>query len=402
MLQNKYLLIQTMTRPINIKALRQLSANRKDEPATSKPGQIPLIKQVENFMSKDITFLGKSFSDKIKESFYLELGSLVEAGLDIRSSMELIRDEQDKKKPKAIQSEILNNVINGSSLSSAMKRNKNFTPYEYFTIEIGEETGKLVNVLKQLSEYYKTKIKQRRQIIGALTYPIIVLFVAFVSVSFMMNYVVPMFADVFKRFGGELPFLTRQVLSASQFVQASGGGFLLAATLIGVGLYANRKKHWYKYYRDYLLIKMPIVKNIASKIFLSRFSSTMQLLLSAKVPLVQALELSRQVMGFYPLEKALQQMEQDILLGIPLHQSMAGKTIFPSKMVALIKVGEEVNQLELFFKTLYERYSEELDYQTTQLSKFIEPLIIVILGLVVGVVLVAMYLPMFTMGSAME
>lgn len=391
-----------MNSPIDIKSLHKLSASEKKNEVADKQDPASFIKQLENIMSKDINLFGKPFSDKIKESFYLELGSLVEAGLDIRTSLELIRDEQSKKAPKAILSEIVDKVINGSSLSAAMKQNKNFTPYEYFTIEIGEETGKLVTVLKQLSEYYKSKIKQRRQIIGALTYPLIVLSVAFLSVSFMMNYVVPMFADVFKRFGGELPFLTRQVLNMSEFVQAWAGKLLLLIAALAVFFYINRYKHWYKKYRDLLLLKTPLVKNIVSKIYLSRFSSTMQLLLGAKVPLVQALELSKQVMAFYPLEQALKEMEDDILKGVPLHQSMAGKKIFPSKMVALVKVGEEVNQLELFFKTLYERYSEELDYQTTQLSKFVEPLIIIILGLVVGVVLVAMYLPMFNMGSTIE
>lgn len=125
------------------------------------------------------------------------------------------------------------------------------------------------------------------------------------------------------------------------------------------------------------------------------------LCLCSSVPLVQALALSKQILGFYPLEQAVSQMEEDILKGIPLHESMAAHKVFPSKMVALVKVGE-VNELELFFKTLGERYSEELDFQTTQLSKFIEPVIIITLGLVVGVVLIAMYLPMFNMGNTIK
>ncbi|MGC4233515.1 MAG: type II secretion system F family protein [Niabella sp.] len=208
-----------------------------------------------------------------------------------------------------------------------------------------------------------------------------------------------MFADVFKRFGGDLPYLTQQVLNISQFMQAWAGRLLLLLAVVIVILYVNRNKHWYKKYKDQLLQKLPVVKSIISKIYLGRFTSTMYLLLSAKVPLVQSLALSRQVIGFFPLEQVLAQMEDDILRGIPLHQSMADKKVFPSKMAALVKVGEEVNQLELFFKNLSERYSEDLDYQTAQLGKFIEPAISVILGLVVGVVLIAMYLPMFNMGN---
>ncbi|GAB3433161.1 type II secretion system F family protein [Niabella aquatica] len=389
-----------MSEPIQIKSLRQNHEPRFENEASPALGtDTSFMKQLEMLLSKDISVSGKPFSDRIKESFYLELGSLMDAGLDIRSSLQLIRDEQNKKAPKAIMTELQDKVVNGKSLSAALKENKSFTPYEYFTIEIGEETGKLVAVLQQLSLYYKSRIKQRRQIISALTYPLIVLTVAFCSVSFMMNYVVPMFADVFKRFGGDLPYLTQQVLNVSQFMQAWAGHILLFFFLLILFIIINRKKHWYKKHKDRLLQKTPIVKGIISKIYLARFASTMQLLLSAKVPLVQGLALSKQVMGFYPIEQALAQMEEDILKGIPLHQSMAAQKVFPSKMVALVKVGEEVNQLELFFKNLAERYTEDLDYQTMQISKFIEPAIIIILGLVVGVVLIAMYLPMFNMGN---
>ncbi|MFT4093086.1 MAG: type II secretion system F family protein [Niabella sp.] len=391
-----------MNEPINIKSLQQARVTEADAKQEQPQHSHSLLKQLEVLLSRDISLLGKPFSDKIKESFYLELGSLMNAGLDIRSALQLIRDEQSKKAPKAIMTELLDKVVNGKSLSAALKENSNFSPYEYFTIEIGEETGKLVPVLQQLSVYYKSKIKQRRQIISALTYPAIVLTVAFCSVSFMMNYVVPMFADVFKRFGGDLPYLTRQVLNISHFMQAWAGRMLLCILLIIIFISINRKKGWYKKYKDLLLQKLPVVKGIVSKIYLARFAATMQLLLSAKVPLVQGLALSRQVMGFYPLEQALSRMETDILKGIPLHQSMLAQKVFPSKMAALVKVGEEVNQLELFFKNLADRYMEDLDYQTTQLSKFIEPAIIIILGLVVGIVLIAMYLPMFNMGNTIQ
>ncbi|WP_300600654.1 type II secretion system F family protein [Niabella sp.] len=389
-----------MNQPIDIHSLKKQSSREPQQPSGAQP--VSFMKQLEGLLTREFTLFGKPFSDKIKESFYLELGSLMDAGLDIRTALQLIRDEQTKKAPKAILSTVFEKVINGSSLSTALRENKNFTPYEYFTVEIGEETGKLNTVLQQLSVYYKAKIKQRRQIIGALTYPLIVLSVACCSVLFMMNYVVPMFADVFQRFGGNLPFLTRQVLNASNFMQAAAGKLflLLLAVIIFIGI--NRSKPWYKKYKDLLLQKLPVVKNIVSKIYLARFASTMQLLLGARVPLVQALSLSKQVMGFYPLEHALEQMEQDILKGLPLHESMRTKKIFPSKMTALVKVGEEVNELELFFKNLSERYSEDLDYQTAQLSKFIEPVIIIVLGLVVGVVLIAMYLPMFNMGNTIQ
>lgn len=179
-----------MNKTIDIKSL-QKKVRRNKSAENNTTAEKTFMQKAEELMTRDIRLFGKAFSDKIKESFYLELSSLMEAGLDIRTALQLLRDEQTKKTPKAILNEVLEKVVNGSSFSAALKENKNFTPYEYYTIEIGEETGKLIAVLKQLSVYYKSKIKQRRQIISALTYPAIVLSVAMASILFMMNFVVP-------------------------------------------------------------------------------------------------------------------------------------------------------------------------------------------------------------------
>lgn len=120
-----------------------------------------------------------------------------------------------KKHTKEILEQVITKVVHGSNLSNAMKENKNYSSYEYFTVEIGEETGELIRVFGQISQFYKSKIKQKRQIISALTYPTIVLSVAICSIFFMMDFVVPMFATMFKRFRGELPFLTRMVVQIS-------------------------------------------------------------------------------------------------------------------------------------------------------------------------------------------
>ena len=393
-----------MKRPLSIDTLQ--NAQQKYNPSkdiikvnTNEPS---LLEKLEHLLSKDISFFGKPFSDKIKESFYLELGSLMKAGLDIKTALELIGDEQPQKAAKAIMRRVLEKVLAGKSLSSALKEDKNFTAYEYFTVEIGEETGRLITVLQRLSSYYKNKIKQKRQIISALTYPAIVLSVAFLSVTFMMNYVVPMFADAFKRFGGDLPFLTQQVLNISHFMHNWMPVIVPAFIAFTAFILINRRKKWYKAYKDRVILRIPVVSTIVSKIYMTRFASTMHLLLSAKIPMVQGLDLCRQIIGFYPLANAISNIERDILRGDTLYQSMTTQKIFSSKMVALVKVGEEVNQLEIFFGELAERYTEEIDYQSAQLSKFIEPVIIITLGLVVGLILIAMYLPMFKMGNTID
>jgi len=218
----------------------------------------------------------------------------------------------------------------------------------------------------------------------------------------MMNYVVPMFADVFKRFGGELPAPTRMVLTMSTFIKSYIFYFLILimAGIAFIIIYKNKK--WFKKYYSKVILKTPLLNNLILKIYLSRLAGTLSLLCGANIPLTQAIILTSQMIGFYPLEKALIKMEGEIMSGLPLHQCLAGNKIFPVKMVTFVKVGEEVNQLDSFFSRIAEEYTKELEYKTNILSKFIEPAIIIILGIVVAFILIAMYLPLFNIGETIQ
>jgi len=353
----------------------------------------------ENIFNREITLFKKPFPDKAKEAFYIELATLLEAGLDMKTCLQLLAEEQGKKGIRAIIEEVLGKIIQGSSLSASLKSSKHFTPYEYYSVQIGEETGRLVVVMKQLGLFFKKKIAQRRQVIGALTYPLIVLSIAMGAIFFMLNYVVPMFSDVFRRFGGDLPFLTQMVLRASLFARKSAFLFILVITGVFVFCHTNRKKIWFRRYSAALLLRIPFVKDMLLKSYMARFTGTMALLTGAKVPLLQALELTRKMIEFYPLVIALEQIEGDILKGLPLHRGLESIPLFPRKLVTMVKVGEEVNQLEQFFGKISDQYGEDLEYQSAMLGKFIEPMIILLLGIIVGLVLVAMYLPLFNMGD---
>jgi len=324
----------------------------------------------------------------------------MEAGVDIKTALELIKEEQRKKNVKEVFHSVQQSVITGASFSSALKDAKEFTSYEYYSIQIGEESGKLLKVLKELSVYFGKKIKQRRQIIGAITYPLVVLIIAFAAVSFMVAYVVPMFADTFKRFGSDLPAITKAVIAVSGFIKSFIGVFLLGLfAVIGFCIWQS-KTNWFRKVSSAVLLRTPVIGKMVHQIYLSRFAKTMSLLVGAKIPLVQAIQLTKQMISFYPIENSLIDIEEKILSGIAFHKSLAAHSIYPPKMISIIKVGEEVNQLELFFARLSEQYSAEVEHQATLLSKFIEPLIIIVLGLIVGVILIAMYLPLFRLGQA--
>jgi type IV pilus assembly protein PilC len=164
--------------------------------------------------------------------------------------------------------------------------------------------------------------------------------------------------------------------------------------------YRSRSKDWFRKYHYYFLRSIPFIGVVLIKIQLARFCTSMALLTAAKVPLVRAIQLVKQMIVFYPLKESLKNIENDIMAGKHLHDSLSAFSIYDRRMIALIKVGEEVNQLDQFFQKLATAYSEEAEYKTQLLSTFLEPIIIIFLGFVVGFILVAMYLPMFQLSTS--
>jgi type IV pilus assembly protein PilC len=292
-------------------------------------------------------------------------------------------------------------VLEGESLSDAMEKSGNFTPYEFYSIKIGEESGKMNDVLKDLGIYFTKKIKQRKQFTSALTYPTLVLVTAILAVLFMMNFIVPMFVDVFKRFKGDLPALTKAVVTISEWFTSYIGLILLIFVTLVIVLYILRKKEWYQRISSTILLKLPLIGALIHKIYLARFCQSMALLIGSKTPMLKAIQLVKNMIDFYPYHKALTIIENDILYGKPLYESMEQFEIFDRRTISLTKVAEEINQLDVVFSKLNEQYSDELEHRIGMLSSLLEPAMIIFVGLLVGIILIAMYMPMFQLGTSM-
>jgi len=356
--------------------------------------------QSSNIWNKEITLLGKKLTDKKKEAFYSELFALLSSGVDIKSSLEIVVEEQKKQRDKEIYTDILNKVLLGATLSEAIRSCKEFVPYEYHSIRIGEESGRLNDVLHELSAYYNKRLKQRKQITGALTYPILVLITAIGAVIFMMNFIIPMFMGVFQRFGGELPGITRFIVKVSEIFSNHIGFFMLLGVCMFMIYLFVRKKSWYRRIFSPILIKFPIVGNMVNKIYLVRFCHSMALLIGSKTPLIKAVQLVREMIGFFPYQRDLKQIEEDLLQGGLLHESMSRSSIFDRRVISLVKVGEEINQLDDIFEKLYKQYNEELEHRIGMLSNLLEPVMILFVGILVAIILIAMYLPLFQMSTS--
>ena len=361
-------------------------------------------KETENsfwsFLNKDIHLFGSKMKDKQKERFYSDLNILLVSGIDIKTTLELICAEQRKKSEKELFEKVTQKVVSGSSLSEALYDTGKFSEYEYFSLKIGEESGRITEVLKELTLFYSKKIKQSRQIVNAFSYPSIVVVVAFTAVLFMMNFVVPMFVDVFIRFNGKLPALTQMVINASNFVSDNILYFLILIMFIVIFILNQRKKTWFRRIFSKIILRLPGAGKIVRKIYVARFCQAMALLISSRTPMLRAIELTRKMIGFYPFEVALATIESDILHGKALYESMRQFKLFDNRITSLVKVAEEVNQLETIFDKLNKQYSEELEHQIGLLSSTLEPLMIILVGIFVGIILISMYLPLFQLSTS--
>jgi len=351
-------------------------------------------------LNKDISFGNGQLPDKKKEAFYNELGTLIRSGIDIKTSLELTGSSYTKAKDIELFRGIQEAVVAGQSLSETLKNHDKFSSYEYYSVRIGEETGRLGEVLNELAKYFKSKLQQRRKIIGAITYPALVLSTSFAAIFFMIKFVVPMFADVFKRFGGKLPYLTALIVSFSDWFDRYIYVLLFGIIVLVVFYFVSRKQEWFLRFSAKVILRIPVAGDIVKKIYLARFANTMRLLTGTNTPLLQALGMVKQMIVFHPIVDSLIVAEKDILHGSSLSETLGKHDFYPVKFIQMIKIAEEVNKLEYFFEQLAEQYTEEVEYKTNAISGLLEPLIIIFLGMAVGVILIAMYLPMFQMSNS--
>jgi type IV pilus assembly protein PilC len=358
-------------------------------------------KAVRDLLHREVAFFEKKFGAKEKEAFYSELGLLLSTGVDIKTAFEIIEEDIPNKKHKALLEQIKNDIISGKRIFEAVScHEKIFSRYEAQSVKIGEETGKLAEVLKELGLFYASGIKLRRQIIGVLTYPVVVIGMAILIVYFMLSFVVPVFSDIFTQTGGELPQITQLLIKISN---KSSSIFYTLFSLIIIIIAVHKTQHkkpWYRKHTSALILKIPVVNKLVQKIYLARFCQSMKLLAGAKVMINDALDLVKNMIEYYPMEYALEIAKDEVVKeGKLLNESLGRHQIFPKKLVALIKLSEEVNAPEVIFEKLHQQYSAEIEHQQAVIGKLIEPIFIVILGIFVGFILVAMYLPMFEMSS---
>lgn len=353
----------------------------------------------DSILKREINLFGDKFSNKKKQAFYQELATLLKAGITIKEALTLILESLKSRFDKELVGKMLQDIINGLPFSEALMASGSFSEYEYFSMKIGEETGTIAQVCHELRLFYERKNEQMRIVVSALTYPAIVLSTAFLVVIFMLSYVVPMFQDIFRQNNMELPALTKIIIKASHFTKSYGLYCLSLIVLLvfSRSFFKNNKR--YKTILHYSLLKIPILGAFTNKVYLAQFTQALALLSTAKIPILNSIGMTKKMIRFIPLQDALDDVEKSLLKGNSLSSSLKGNPIFDNRIISLVKVSEETNQTEYVFSQLNEQYNQEVIQQSKIMTTILEPFIILIVGIIVAVLLIAMYLPMFQLSS---
>lgn len=344
---------------------------------------------------------GKRLCSAEKQELFSEMCTLLDAGLDFTRMFEVLTGDGEAPAYRTgILKEIYACVVGGDSLHDAMSKSGMFPEMDCSTVRIGESTGRLGFALAFLSDYYRKKEAQRKAIMSAVGYPLVVLCFAFVVLTFMMLVVIPMFSQVYYRMGQELPVLTRHVIAFSE-------RFPLVAVVISV--LSGAAAILFPLCRDTpavmrlksdAILHMPFVGRVARLEAQSNFCRMMSLLSGAGVPMLDALDMVSGSLALYGYRAALAEVLGNVRYGRSLADSLSAfPDLFGSKVCMMVRVGEESNRLPEMFSKAGDTLSESLDYSLKSLAAYIEPLLILIIGTIVSVILVSMYLPMFKMGA---
>lgn len=374
-----------------------IADNRDAAAATLRRQNIQLTSIREK--GREVRLLPKwkrKVSQKRVAIFTRQFSVMLDAGLPLVQCLEILGEQEEDKNFRETIAQVRTDVESGSSLADAMRKHpKAFNNLYSSMIAAGEAGGILDIILQRLATYIEKVVRLQAQVKSALVYPISVLVIAAGVVYIILWKVIPVFSQLFAGLGGELPPLTRAVVTASNFVGRFGPFLILLLFLIYVAVGKYHRTHSGARVIDGLLLKIPIIGMLIRKIAVARFCRTLSTLTSSGVPILEGLEITAKTSGNAIIEDAIMAVRKSVEEGKTISQPLAETKVFPAMVVQMINVGEQTGALDQMLSKIADFYEEEVDNAVAGLMKLIEPLMIVILGGIIGTIVTAMYLPMY-------
>ncbi len=334
--------------------------------------------------------------------FARQLTTMMEAGVPMVQALELISAGHENISVQEMVAKIKADIEGGGSLAQAFSRQpKYFDELFVGLVHAGEQAGTLEDMLDKVATYKEKSEAMKAKVKKAMMYPIIVIVAAIVVSSIMLIFVIPQFKEVFANFGADLPAFTLWVIGLSEWLQASWWKVILGIIVLGYAFVTAKKKSpKFRRWLDMVALKIPVMGKIIELSAVSRFSRTLSVMFAAGVPLVEAMDSVAGSTGNILYKEATMQIKRDTAQGVQLYIAMQTRQIFPNMMVQMTKIGEESGKLEDMLGRVADYYEEQVDNLVDTLAKQIEPMIMAVLGILVGGLVIAMYLPIFKLGAA--
>src|SRR4051794_12858106 len=341
----------------------------------------------------------KAIKPKSLQIFSRQFATMIEAGLNVVAALVILEEQTDDKYLAVVIRELRADVEGGLLLSQAMSRHpKVFSRLFVAMVEAGEAAGILDQVLDRVAFQIEKETQIKRRVKGAMIYPTMVLIFATLVLIGMLMFLVPIFVKIFGQLGGELPTLTQYVVRVSNIIRSDWYILFpaIGATIYGVRRYKRTeagRQLW-----DRIRLKIPMkIGDVVLKVTMARFSRTLSTLVAAGVDIIKALEITGQTAGNWVIEDALAGVRARVHEGVPIAQPLIENDIFPPMVSQMVKIGEETGELEKMLGKIADFYEDEVDASIQSLTSIVEPIMMILVGLMVGVIIIAMYLPMFKM-----
>lgn len=350
-------------------------------------------------LQKEIHIPGLTDKVKMKDLAVMsrQLATMVSAGLSILRALSILAEQIENQALAKIIGQVRDDVERGSSFSKALSNYPKVFPRIMINlVRAGETGGFLEDSLISIAENFEAEVKLRQQVKSAMTYPVMVLFVAIIALVVMLTFIVPVFEEMFADLDGELPAPTKFLVWLSGMMK-----FIIPISIILVIAFViwwsrNKQTDAVRSKWDPIKLKLPIFGKLIQKIALARFTRNFATMLGAGVPILQALDVVGETSGNWVIENAVQDVKEDIRRGESLGVSMGRHEVFPPMLVQMVGVGEDSGSVEIMLKKVSEFYDQEVEATTAQLTSLIEPIMIVGIGVLIGGMIVALYMPMFT------
>ena len=332
-----------------------------------------------------------------------QLATMINSGLSLLRALAILAEQTESKALAASLTEVRNDVEAGTALSAALaKHPETFPPLMLSMIRAGETGGFLDEVLLSVASNFEAEVRLRGKVKSAMSYPVVVFAIAILAVVGMLLFIVPIFEGLFSSLGGELPAPTQFLVFLSGVLKWTIGPFVVALLVFLAWWRKHKHDPAIRERLDPLKLRAPVFGNLAKKIAISRFTRNFGTMIRSGVPLLQALEIVRATSGNFVIEKAARSVQESVRSGQSLSVPLSQHAVFPPMVVQMMAVGEDTGALDDMLAKIADFYDQEVESTTEQLTSLIEPLMIVVLGSLIGGMIIALYMPIFTIFNLVQ